>query len=108
LTAGEVVRDGPTPEQRAQFAAVGAATGLGCAIVVTLILFIGGGVLLDRQFDTSPLLTLVGVALALVGAGYQLYELTLVGRRDRAAGPLGRRLARPPQRPAGRRLDGEE
>ncbi len=84
----------PTPEQRAQLGAVGAAAGLGCSVVVSLVVFIGGGVLLDRQFETLPVLTLIGVAIGLVAAGYQLYELAQVGRTDRAPGPLARRLTR--------------
>ena len=91
------VAGNPTPEQRAQLGAVGAAAGLGCSVVVTLVVLIGGGVLLDRQFDSSPVLTLIGVALGLVAAGYQLYELAQVGRSDRQPGPLARRLTR--QRP---------
>ncbi len=102
------MRDGPTPDQRAQMESVGAATGLGCSIVATLLFFIGGGVFLDQFLDTSPLLTFVGLALALIGAGYQLYELTLVGRKDRAAGPLGRQISKLPRRRGGRRAGREE
>ena len=86
--------DGPTPEQRAQLGAVGVATGLGCSIVVTLIVLIGGGVLLDQAVDTAPVFKLIGVELGLLATGYELYELTRVGLKDRPAGPLGRGLAR--------------
>ncbi|MDP9469814.1 MAG: AtpZ/AtpI family protein [Chloroflexota bacterium] len=86
----------PTPEQRTQMAAVGVASGLGCSIVVTMILLIGGGVALDQWVGTTPWFTLLGVALGLVAAGYQLYELTLVGRKDRGAGPVGRQIAKLP------------
>ena len=82
----------PELPDNAQLATTGAAVGLGCSIVVTLVGMIGGGVLLDQWLDTAPVLTLVGVALGLIGAGYELYELARVGRRDREAGPLGRRL----------------
>jgi hypothetical protein len=74
--------------------ATGAAIGLGCSIVVTLIVFIAGGAALDRLLGTGPVLTLIGVALALVAAGYQLYELARVGRSDRAPGPMGRQFAK--------------
>lgn len=76
--------------------AAGVASGLGCSIVVTMILLIGGGVALDQWAETAPLFTLLGVALGLVAAGYQLYELTLVGRKDRGAGPVGRQIAKLP------------
>ncbi|MGH2603619.1 MAG: AtpZ/AtpI family protein, partial [Dehalococcoidia bacterium] len=82
--------------------AAGAAAGLGCSIVVSIILFIGGGVALDRVTDLSPLFTLTGVALALAAAGYQLYELTRVGRVDRKPGPLTRQISRLPVRQARR------
>ena len=97
----EPERVGPTPEQRARLGAVGIATGLGCSVVVSLIVFIGGGVLLDRAVDSAPVFTLVGVAVGLIAAGYQLWELTRIGIRDRAPGPLGRGLARLPGRAPG-------
>ena len=91
------VAGNPTPEQRAQLGAVGKAAGLGCSVVVTLVVMIGGGLLLDRQFDTTPILTLIGVALGLIGAGYELYQLAQVGRTDRPPSTLTRRSSR--QRP---------
>lgn len=96
IEPGERVFDRPTPEQRTQMEAAGVASGLGCSIVVTMILLIGGGVALDQWAGTTPWLTLLGVALGLVAAGYQLYELTLVGRKDRGAGPVGRQIAKMP------------
>jgi hypothetical protein len=101
--------------------ATGAAVGLGCSIVVTLVGLIGGGVALDQYFGTAPTLTFIGLALALIAAGYELVELAKVGRTDRPAGPLGRRLmhmttgrtsrsATPPApgRRENMRMDGEE
>ncbi len=97
---------GPTPDERAQLGAAGVASGLGCAVVVSLIVLIGGGILIDRAAGTSPVFTLIGVALGLIAAGYQLWELTQVGRGDRPAGPLGRQLARlPGNRRAGSRSE---
>ena len=72
--------------------ALGVAQGLGCGIVASLIAFIGLGIFLDRTFDTLPILTLVGVVIGLIAAGYQLYELALVGRKDRESGPLGKAI----------------
>ena len=85
-----------TPEQRDQLSAVGAASGLGCSIVVTMIALIGGGVVLDRVADTNPLFTLSGVFLGLAAAGYQLWELAQVGRSDRPPPPLTRGLSKLP------------
>ncbi len=58
----------------------GVAAGLGCTVVVSIIGSIVGGILLDRWLDTSPWFTLAGVALGLVLAGYQLYELASLGK----------------------------
>jgi len=92
--------DRPTPGQE-DLRAVGVATGLGCSIVAALVLCIGGGVWLDSRFGTSPLWTLIGVALGLVVAGYQLWELTKVGSKTARPGPMTRTIARLPM-PTGR------
>ncbi len=98
-------------------AATGAAVGLGCSIVVTLVGLIAGGVALDRLVGTAPTLTLIGIGLGLAAAAYELYELAQIGRRDRPAGPLGRQMAKltasratspPADRSENTRLDGEE
>ncbi|MDQ3524498.1 MAG: AtpZ/AtpI family protein [Chloroflexota bacterium] len=80
------------PEDVKDFRALGAVSGLGCSIVASLVIFIVGGIFLDQFLGTTPILTLIGVAVGLVAAGYQLYELTLIGRKDRPSGPLGRTL----------------
>lgn len=67
---------------------------LGFSMVATLVVMIGGGLLLDRWLGTAPVLTLIGVALGLIGAGYQLYELALLAQPDRENGPLGRAMER--------------
>jgi hypothetical protein len=84
----------PTPEQRAGLGAAGAAAGLGCSIVVTVVLCIGAGIVIDQKTGWSPVFTLAGVALALIAAGYQLYELSLLGRAGRGPGPVTRQIER--------------
>ena len=74
--------------------AIGLASSLGFSLVASLVVFIGGGVLVDQWQDTTPLFTLIGVAVGLIAAAYQLYELTLLGKTDRENGPLGRALQR--------------
>lgn len=96
IGAGSGVRNEPTPGQRASLGAAGAAAGLGCAVVVSLLVLIGGGLWIDQVAGTTPVFTLIGVALGLAAAGYQLYELTRIGVKDREPGPLGRRLSRMP------------
>lgn len=83
-------------EERRQLGAAGTAVGLGCSIVTSIILFIGGGVALDAWTDRSPLFTLIGVALGLIAAGYQLYELAQIGRTDRASGVVTRQIQKLP------------
>jgi F0F1-type ATP synthase assembly protein I len=85
-----------TDEERRQLGAAGTAVGLGCSIVTSIILFIGGGVLVDEWADTSPVFTLIGVALGLAAAGYQLYELAQIGRSDRKPGVVTRQIQRLP------------
>ncbi len=72
---------------------VGLATGLGISVVVSLIVFIGLGILIDQWLDRSPVFTLIGVGVGLIAAGYQLYELVLVSDRKRRNGPIGRTMA---------------
>ena len=76
----------------------GAAAGLGCSIVVSIILCVGGGIALDSWLGRSPLFTLLGVGLGLAAAIYQLFELANMGRTDRNPGPITRGLARIPLR----------
>lgn len=73
---------------------VGLAAGIGFAIVASLVVFIAAGIIIDRWLDASPIFTLIGVAIGLVGAGYQLYELVRVSDRKRSNGPLARTMAR--------------
>lgn len=73
---------------------IGTATTLGFGVAVSLALLVGGGVWLDGRLDTAPVFTLIGLALGLVSAGYQLYELALLNRQDRESGPVGRVLER--------------
>ena len=108
--------DGLPPEDRATLGAAGVAAGLGCSIVATVVVFIVGGVVLDRETDRTPLFTLVGVAIALIAAGYQLVELTSFGRANKGPGPVTRGIqqvaapfvARRRARPDGNREVGEE
>jgi len=100
------VEKGPSPDVQ-DVRIIGVATGLGCSIVVALILCIGGGVFLDRRFGTMPVLTLIGVALGLAVAGYQLWELAKLGNAKTQAGPLTRQIARLPMARAARSSERE-
>lgn len=71
---------------------IGIAATLGFGIAISLAVLAGGGVWLDTRLDTAPWLTIVGLFLGLIAAGYQLYELVLVSRKDRKPGPIGAKL----------------
>lgn len=58
--------------------------------MVSLLLCIGGGIVLDRWLDTSPLFTLIGMALGLIAAGYTLYELAVLGSPTRGVVKLSK------------------
>lgn len=62
---------------------IGAASGIGCSVAVSLLLCIGAGVFIDRWLGTEPIGVLIGLTLGLVAAGYSLYELAVLGRSDR-------------------------
>ena len=72
-----------TQESQRDWQAVGIASGLGCSVVVSLLLCVGGGILLDRWLGTAPILLFVGLALGLGAAAYSLYELAVLGVPDR-------------------------
>lgn len=72
---------------------VGLAAGLGCSVVASLVVFVAVGLFIDKQFDKTPIFTLIGVGLGLVVAGYQLYELVLASDKNKRSGPIGRTMA---------------
>ena len=72
---------------------VGLAATLGFSIVFTLVVCIGLGILADEWLNTSPWFTLAGVALGLIAAGYQLWELVQVSNNEKGGGPLARTMA---------------
>jgi len=82
------------PIDSRELGTMGIASGLGCSIVASLVVFIVGGIFLDRFLGTAPVLLLAGVAIGLVAAGYQLYELTQLGAKKGPAGPLSRAIER--------------
>jgi hypothetical protein len=84
----------PNLQQDRDLRKIGTATTLGFGVALSLALLVGGGVWLDGRYDLAPVFTLIGLALGLLSAGYQLYELALLGQQDRENGPVGRALER--------------
>src|SRR5262245_45449524 len=68
----------------------------GSTIVGSLVIFLLGGIWLDRRLGTQPLFLLVGMLLAFVAIGYSLFELATYGTRSR--GKVAK--APTPKRPA--------
>ena len=66
------------PQRQQDWRAIGAASGIGCSVVASLLLCIGGGILLDKWLGTLPIFTLVGVAAGLALSGYLLYQLAVM------------------------------
>ncbi|CAN5581822.1 hypothetical protein BH09CHL1_BH09CHL1_22870 [soil metagenome] len=100
--------DGLPPEDQNGLGAAGVAAGLGCSIVATVIGFVVAGVVIDQKFGQRPIFTLVGVAIALAAAGYQLVELANVGRSDKKPGPVTRGIQHLPVAHIRRRKSGIE
>lgn len=84
----------PSPVDNDDARAAGVAAGLGCSIVVSIIFCIVGGIFLDEWLDTSPWLTLAGVAMGLLAAAYQLYELAMLGQKNREPKVITRQIAK--------------
>jgi len=78
---------------RNQLRLLAVASQLGFGIAGPLIIFIAGGIFLDKKVGTSPLFLLIGVVFGMIGAGYAIYDLV---RKL----PSGRTPPRRPDQPA--------
>jgi len=65
-----------TPSDRSRMGAVGQAVGIGFAVAVGLVLPILLGVVLDSRTGRGPLFVLIGLAVGLAIAGWELVRLT--------------------------------
>ncbi|MGI9253673.1 MAG: AtpZ/AtpI family protein [Thermomicrobiales bacterium] len=64
-----------SPVTKSRVNAMGQAVGIGFGIAGALILPIVGGLFLDKWLGKAPIFTLIGVAVGLIAAGYQLVQL---------------------------------
>ena len=74
---GDAERDGR--EERAsqkRTANMGIAFDLGIRLGVSVILGLGGGLLLDSWLQTSPIVTLVGMVLGIGAAMYTIWDVS--------------------------------
>jgi F0F1-type ATP synthase assembly protein I len=75
---------------------LGLTSGLGCSIAFILLVLIGGGIALDRTFDTSPLWTLVGVTAGVLAVAGELIAIVRISQSRAAQKPFPR-SSRPPE-----------
>ena len=94
-------RKGPAPTQQelteaaeerykvARVRVIGLALEFGFTTIGALVICLFGGIWLDRKFGTSPLLMLLGLLLAFVAVGYNLYQIATVklGKRPQGMAP---------------------
>ena len=59
----------------------GIAFDLGVRLGLSVALGVGGGLLLDSWFDTSPIFTLIGVVLGIGAAMYTIWDVAHEGMR---------------------------
>ena len=55
---------------------------IGIEFIGVFLVFLLGGVWLDRQFDVRPVFTLVGMVLGFAGAMYRVLRVAQQYRRD--------------------------
>ena len=87
---GELTEAEEERYKRARLRAIGLALEFGFTTMGAFAICLGGGIWLDRRFGTSPLLLLLGMLLAFITVGYNLYQLATVrigpSRPRKAAG----------------------
>jgi F0F1-type ATP synthase assembly protein I len=101
--AGRGSADEDAQLRRTRLRATGMALQLGSTVVGSLLVFLGGGIWLDRRLGTSPWFLLIGLLVAFVAIGYALYELATIGtgRRGRGRATAANRTGRTPPGPSG-------
>jgi F0F1-type ATP synthase assembly protein I len=72
--ADREVRDEPASQK--QTAKMGIAFDLGIRLGVSVILGLGGGLLLDSWLQTSPIFTLIGMVLGIGAAMYTIWDVS--------------------------------
>ncbi len=79
--AGGSSADEAARVRRTRMRATALALQFGTTIAFSLVIFLWGGIWLDRRLGTSPLFLLIGLLLAFMAIGYSLYELATVGTK---------------------------
>ena len=71
----EKAKNNSQKEKFDSFYALSLVGQVGYAVAIPLLIFTGGGVLLDKQFGTKPTYTLVGLIVGMVVSFFSLYQL---------------------------------
>jgi F0F1-type ATP synthase assembly protein I len=79
--AGQQDGDDGKPAEGSQAANWGMAFDLGLRLGISVVLGVGGGLLLDSWLHTSPILTLIGVVLGIGAAMYTIWDVARKGMR---------------------------
>ena len=84
---------------RERFVTLGKGLQVSGAIFGALLLFLGGGIWLDRRLDTEPLFLLIGLVLTFLSVGYEFYDTARffnarAAKAKAAAGASGRTVRR--------------
>jgi ATP synthase protein I len=73
--------DGGKPVREPRAADWGIAFDLGVRLGISVLLGVGGGLLLDSWLHTSPIFTLIGVVLGIGAAMYTIWDVARKGMR---------------------------
>ncbi len=75
LDSGSDGDEGGKPADGRQTAKMGIAFDLGVRLGVSVVLGLGGGLLLDNWLHTSPIFTLIGMVLGIGAAMYTIWDV---------------------------------
>jgi ATP synthase protein I len=73
--------DGGKPAREPRAADWGIAFDLGVRLGISVVLGVGGGLLLDSWLHTSPIFTLIGMVLGIGAAMYTIWDVARKGMR---------------------------
>ena len=97
--AGRGSADEDAQLRRNRLRAMALAAEIGGTVLGSMLICLGGGILLDRQLGTKPLFLLIGLGLAFIAIGYALYQAATVGTRRRGPGQATTATGRTGRRP---------
>ena len=96
-TAQELTEAAEERYKVARVRVIGLALEFGFTTIGAFVICLGGGIWLDRRLGKSPLLLLLGLLLAFLAVGYNLYQIATVklgtrppGKTATSAGPAKR------------------